>query len=127
MTGLLDTHTFIWWDSDPAKLSAPVLAFLQDPANKILLSVASVWEMVIKHQLGKLSLRLPLQVIVSHQQGQGIQLLPIMFEHVLAVETLPLVHKDPFDRILIAQANIEKVELITSDSVFAHYPVKVFW
>jgi PIN domain nuclease of toxin-antitoxin system len=70
---LLNTHAFIWWDSDPAKLSAPALAALRDPANEVWLSVASVWEMVIKAQLGKLTLRLPLADIVMQQQGNGLQ------------------------------------------------------
>lgn len=104
---LLDTHAFIWWDSDPTQLSAPALAALRDPANEVLLSVASVWEMVIKAQLGKLTLRLPLADIVTQQQGNGLLLLPVTLAHVLGVEGLPPVHKDPFDRVVIAQANVE--------------------
>jgi PIN domain nuclease of toxin-antitoxin system len=70
MKGLLDTHTFIWWDSDPSKLSAPALAFLQDPTSIVLLSVVSVWEMLIKSQLGKLALRTPLRTIVTPAASQ---------------------------------------------------------
>ena len=69
---LLDTHAFIWWDSDPTQLSAPALAALRDPANEVWLSVTSVWEMVIKAQLGKLTLRLPLASIVTQQQANGL-------------------------------------------------------
>jgi PIN domain nuclease of toxin-antitoxin system len=65
MKGLLDTHAFIWWDSNPRLLSAPALAFLTDPTNTVLLSVASVWEMEIKHQLGKLPLTIPIQTVVA--------------------------------------------------------------
>jgi len=127
MKVLLDTHTFIWWDSEPSKLSAQVLALLQDPATTVLLSVVSVWEMLIKHQLGKLALRMPLATLVAQQQANGIQILPITLDHVLAVESLPTPHKDPFDRLLVAQANVEGTVLLTTDSVFAQYPVNVLW
>lgn len=127
MKGLVDTHTFIWWDSDPSQLSPVALAFMQNPSNLVLLSVVSVWEIVIKQQLGKLTLRLPLQTIVAGQISNGIKILPVTLDHVLAVEGLPPVHKDPFDRLLIAQANVEGIDLVTADAVFAHYPVKVLW
>jgi hypothetical protein len=87
---LLDTHTFIWWDSDPAKLSATAMALCSDPANELILSVTSLWEMQIKHQLGKLSLRLPLVDVVAHQQAtNGVIVLPILPTH--AVRTPPIV------------------------------------
>jgi PIN domain nuclease of toxin-antitoxin system len=124
---LLDTHAFIWWDSNPALLSAPALAALRDPANEVWLSVASVWEMVIKAQLGKLTLRLPLADIVVQQQGNGLQVFPVTLAHALAVEGLPAIHKDPFDRMLIAQANVEGAELVTGDQVVRQYPVRVLW
>jgi PIN domain nuclease of toxin-antitoxin system len=124
---LLDTHAFIWWDSDPTRLSAPALAALLDPANEVWLSVASVWEMVIKVQLGKLALRLPLADIVSQQRANGLRVLPVALAHVLAVEGLPAVHKDPFDRVLIAQANVEGAQLVSADPVVRQYPVRVLW
>jgi PIN domain nuclease of toxin-antitoxin system len=124
---LLDTHVFIWWDSDPAQLSQPALTALRDPANTIAFSVVSVWEMTIKRQLGKLILRLPLSQIVAHQQANGLQVLPVTLAHTLAVEGLPPVHKDPFDRLLAAQANVEGVDFVTADPIFAQYPVRVLW
>jgi PIN domain nuclease of toxin-antitoxin system len=124
---LLDTHAFIWWDSDPAQLSARALAALRDPANEVWLSVASVWEMVIKAQLGKLALRVPLADIVSQQQGNGLRVLPVTLAHALGVEGLPAIHKDPFDRVLIAQANAEGAELVSADHVVRQYPVRVLW
>jgi PIN domain nuclease of toxin-antitoxin system len=124
---LLDTHTFIWWDSDPGKLSAAALAALSDPANELFLSVASIWEMAIKSDLGKLTLRLPLADIIAHQRLNGIQLLSIHPAHVLGVVGLPAAHKDPFDRLLVAQAVAEGMDLVTADPVFASYPVRVFW
>lgn len=101
---LLDTHTFIWWDSEPAKLSPRVLALCQDRQNMLLLSVVSIWKMQIKSQLGKLRLALSLkEIVASQQQTNNIELLPITLEHVLALENLPAYHKDPFDRLLVAQ------------------------
>jgi PIN domain nuclease of toxin-antitoxin system len=92
MIGLLDTHTFIWWDSEPDKLSTAALTFLQDPGNTLLLSVVSVWEMLIKQQLGKLTLRGSLQQILQDQQANGIQILAVSLAHVLEVENLPTPH-----------------------------------
>ncbi|MBC8262733.1 MAG: type II toxin-antitoxin system VapC family toxin [Anaerolineales bacterium] len=125
---LLDTHAFIWWDSEPAKLSAQALALCQNSENLLLLSVVSVWEMQIKMQLGKLKLELPLkEIIESQQRTNQIAVLPITLPHVLALENLPTHHKDPFDRLLIAQAIIEDAVLITGDEMFTKYPVKVMW
>jgi PIN domain nuclease of toxin-antitoxin system len=125
---LLDTHTFIWWDSDPAKLSATAMALCSDPANELILSVTSLWEMQIKHQLGKSSLRLPLVDIVAHQQAtNGVIVLPILPTHVFALDGLPTAHKDPFDRLLAAQANSEGATLISADTIFRSYPVRMAW
>ena len=124
---LLDTHAFIWWDSDPSRLSARALALLKDPATLVLLSVVSVWEMLIKLQLGKIALNTPLATLVSQQEANGIRILPVTLDHVLGVEQLPLTHKDPFDRILVAQARNEGAALLSADSIFAGYPVKVLW
>jgi PIN domain nuclease of toxin-antitoxin system len=89
--------------------------------------VASVWEIVIKAQLGKLTLRLPLSDVVNQQQSNGLRVLPVTLAHALAVEGLPAVHKDPFDRVLIAQANVEGCELVSADPVVRQYPVRVHW
>ena len=123
---LLDTHAFIWWDSDPTRLSPAALAALRDPANEVWLSVTSVWEMVVKAQLGKLTLRLPLADIVA-QQANGLQILTTTLAHALAVEGLPPIHKDPFDRMLIAQANVERADLVSVDTLVRQYPVRVLW
>lgn len=98
---LLDTHAFIWWDSGDARLSAAALAACKSPANSLHLSLASVWEMQIKMQLGKLTLRLPLaEVLRDEQQRNGIMLEPVELEDILALETLQQLHRDPFDRLL---------------------------
>ncbi len=125
---LLDTHTFIWWDSAPQKLSPKALAFCQNPENTWLLSMASIWEIQIKLQLGKLSLNLPLpELIESQQQTNNIELLPINLIHVLTLDSLPKHHKDPFDRLLISQAIVESAVLVSDDSILANYPVKIEW
>ena len=128
MNLLLDTHTFIWWDSDPSKLSEKVLALCQTAENRLLLSVASIWEMQIKAQLGKLTLEKPLAELVEAQQRvNGLELLPIQLSHVLALDSLPLYHRDPFDRLLVAQANAEGAVLLSQDSLFAKYSVELIW
>lgn len=124
---LLDTHAFIWWDSDPTQLSATALTALRDPANSVWFSVVSIWEIVIKAQVGKLQLRLPLPDIVAQQQANGLQVLPVTLPHALAVEGLPPVHKDPFDRFLVAQAVTEGLALVSADQIFAQYPVRLLW
>jgi PIN domain nuclease of toxin-antitoxin system len=125
---LLDMHTFIWWDSEPRRLSPEVLALCQDSENLLLLSVASAWEIQIKKQLGKLELALPLaELIESQQRINNLEILPVRLEHVLQLETLPPHHKDPFDRLLIAQAITEQAALVSSDPAFAKYPVQLVW
>ena len=125
---LLDTHTFIWWDSEPQRLSQRVLNMCQDTQNVLLVSVASLWEMQIKLQLGKLKLHKPLEELVSGQQEiNKIDILDVKLEHVLALGKLPSHHKDPFDRLLIAQANIEEAILVSKDQIFTEYEVKVLW
>jgi PIN domain nuclease of toxin-antitoxin system len=125
---IFDTHAFIWWDSAPANLPAAVLAHCQDPANKLLFSVVSAWEMQIKSHLGKLKLNLALgDIIESQRQTNHIEILPISLEHVLALEALPDHHKDPFDRLLVAQALVEDAALISNDPIIQQYPAKLIW
>jgi PIN domain nuclease of toxin-antitoxin system len=125
---LLDTHTFIWWSGRSARLSPHALSLCGDPANTLLLSVVSVWEIQIKQQAGKLQLTMPLaHLIAGHQQSNSLQILPIELTHVFALDTLPMHHRDPFDRLLIAQAHVEGTVLVSHDAVFAQYPVDVQW
>jgi PIN domain nuclease of toxin-antitoxin system len=125
---LLDTHTFIWWDSEPSKLSPQALALCQDPNNTLLLSVASVWEMQIKAQWGKLTFARPLKELIGQQQQTNqLEVLEITLSHVLALDGLPTPHKDPFDRLLVIQANLEGAILLSRDPIFAQYPVNVLW
>jgi PIN domain nuclease of toxin-antitoxin system len=121
---LLDTHIFLWWDNQPDQLSPQAKALCQDPTNDLVLSVASVWEMQIKQQLGKLSLRLPLNKLIEEQrQSNGLEILPVSLPHALALEVLPMHHRDPFDRMLIAQAMAENMGLLSADPMFKQYDV----
>jgi PIN domain nuclease of toxin-antitoxin system len=125
---LLDSHTFVWWSSEPEKLSPCARTSCEDSNNILFLSVASVWEMQIKLQLGKLKLVAPLRTLIENQQrNNGLQILRIDIEHAFALDTLPLHHKDPFDRMLIAQANAEEFFLVSKDEILKAYPVKLLW
>jgi len=123
---LLDTHIFIWWADQPEGLSPAALSALEDEANELLLSVASVWEMQIKIQLGKLKLSLSLKELVKNQQQTNdLTVSPVALTHVLALDALPFHHKDPFDRLLIAQSISEGLTVVTADSQFSAYSVKL--
>lgn len=125
---LLDTHVFLWWDSDPRKLSPRVNSLLSNPEHTIVLSVASAWEIQIKKQLGKLSLSIPLEeLIASQQQINEIEILPVHLEHVLMLDNLPPHHKDPFDRIIISQAKVEDIVIVSADPVLAKYDIEIVW
>jgi PIN domain nuclease of toxin-antitoxin system len=125
---LLDTHAFIWMLEAPEKLSAKVIQAHNDETATLVVSVASLWEIQIKSALGKLDMDVSLAQIVREQiDTQRYELLDIRAEHVLALEALPRPHNDPFDRLLIAQAQRERMPLVSADAVFTHYPVEVFW
>lgn len=128
MKVLLDTHVFIWLDSAPEKLSAKALAVCQDQTNAMYLSMASIWEMQLKQQLGKLNLKLPLNRLISEQcSNNGLQILPIETDYVYTLNELPLHHKDPFDRLIIAQAKLENLYLVSADTFFSHYDIDLCW
>ena len=125
---LLDTHAFIWWDSNPDKLSPRVLTLCQDRRNTLIVSVASLWEMQIKAQLGKLKLNIPMAELIEKQkETNAIKVLTISLEHILELGNLPTIHNDPFDRLLIAQARVEDAMIVSTDSILAQYPITVVW
>jgi PIN domain nuclease of toxin-antitoxin system len=125
---LLDTQGFLWWSDAPERLSRKALAALQDPANQLILSVVSVWEVQIKLHTGKLSIASPLKHMVEMQQRVNqVRVLPIYLEHVYHLASLPMPHKDPFDRLLIAQAIAEDLTLVSADGIFSQYPVSLLW
>lgn len=125
---LLDTHTFLWLVFQKHKLSSRAAMLCTDPSNTLLVSVVSLWEIVIKQQAGKLELQSPLAEVVEEQQRENrVQLLSVSLPHILQIEALPISHKDPFDRLLIAQAIVEEADFLTQDSLITAYPVKVIW
>lgn len=128
MKALLDTHAFLWWIADDARLSPRVIELITDGANRLFLSAASGWEMAIKAKLGKLELPAPVAAFVDEQlRTNGIESLPIQMRHALHVFELPPHHRDPFDRLLIAQAQLERMPILSSDPQLALYPVEVIW
>jgi len=125
---LLDTHTFIWWSDEPERLSERVLEACQNSDNELILSIASIWEMQIKIQLGKLRLRHPLRYLIENQQNiNSLQILSVSVSHIYMLENLPMHHRDPFDRLLICQAIEDRLFLVSRDSVFSGYPVTLYW
>ncbi len=125
---LLDTHTFIWWNSNSSKLSKRALELCSDRNYTLFLSLVSIWEITIKSQLGKLSLNESFTEIIENQQRlNNLQILPIRLNHILALHDLPLHHRDPFDRLLISQAILENAILVSRDSVFQYYSVTLEW
>lgn len=128
MRALLDTHTFLWWITDDPQLSPRVRKIFGDGENELFLSAASGWEMAIKTKLGKLQLPDHLQSFIFEQlAGNAIVSLPVQMNHALHVYTLPDHHRDPFDRLLIAQAQLENMPILTTDPQIAQYPIKIIW
>lgn len=125
---LLDTHTFMWWDSQFDRIPSTIQVILQNPEHEIWISVVSLWEMQIKIQLGKLTLRVPLRdLVIYQQQVNKVQLLPITLPHILELEQLPFHHNDPFDRLLIAQSRVESAHLVSRDAKIRDYDCQILW
>jgi PIN domain nuclease of toxin-antitoxin system len=127
MNFLLDTHTLIWFFESDAQLSRNAKKLIEDPGNQNFFSVASVWEMVIKESIGKLELSKPVEKIISHIQQNGIELVEITHEHALKVGQLEYVHRDPFDRLIIAQSLCLNYSILGKDEVFDKYGVIRLW
>lgn len=125
---LLDTHVFLWWNEASPRLSRGAHRLLADPANGLFLSVASAWEIALKVQTGKLVLPIPAPVYLpSRVNHYGIEILTVTLEHVLASSALPSHHRDPFDRMLVAQAQVEQLTVVTHDSQVRRYAVETVW
>ncbi|HMO58211.1 MAG TPA: type II toxin-antitoxin system VapC family toxin [Roseiflexaceae bacterium] len=125
---LLDTHSFLWFVTDDPRLTTSAKQVIEDIDTELFLSMASVWEMAIKVSIGKLSLAQPIEAFVLSQLVlNSISLLDIALPHALAVATLPFHHRDPFDRLLIVQAQIEGWPLVSADSMFDQYGVRRIW
>lgn len=121
---LLDSNAFLWWVTNSHRLSAMAREAITDDTNAILVGVGSLWELAIKRSIGKLDFPHDFRAVLS---DEAFELLPINFEHLCVLEALPLHHRDPFDRLLIAQAIAENIAVVTTDSRFGRYDVRVFW
>lgn len=119
---------FLWFVFGDSRLSAYARGFIEDEVNAKFLSMASVWEMAIKHSINKLPLTLPFGDFVLHQLEQsGIRLLPIGFVHLIQVSSLPMHHRDPFDRLIIAQSLTESMAVVSADKAFDAYSISRLW
>lgn len=125
---LIDTHVLIWWITADSRLSDRAKSLIRSHRNEIYWSVASSWEISIKYSLGKLRFEEPPETLLPMELDRNrIETLPILNEHAFKAGQLPLYHKDPFDRMLIAQASVESMGLISDDLNFRSYEVDVFW
>jgi len=128
MRALIDTHTFLWWNMDDPQLSLRAREIIANGENEVFLSVASVWEIVIKTAKGRLIIpEAPSLYIPNRMSLYRIQPLPVQVSHALRVYDLPRHHDDPFDRLLIAQSQLESLALITGDEIIGKYDIEVIW
>lgn len=128
MSLLLDTHAFLWWVDDAPQLSARARQTILRKDMECFVSMATCWELAIKVSLGKLGLRESVERFVPEQLAMnGFRLLPFEFRHAARVENLPFHHRDPFDRLLVAQALTEKLTVVTADPAIAAYGVDCLW
>lgn len=121
MKYLLDTHLLLWAAGQPERLSTNALSILENPANQLLFSAASLWEVSIKNGLGRDDFSVNPRLLRRGLLDNGYLELPITSEHTVSLDNLPLIHKDPFDRLLIVQAMVEGITLLTSDALVARY------
>ncbi|HVA13956.1 MAG TPA: type II toxin-antitoxin system VapC family toxin [Stellaceae bacterium] len=121
---LLDTQAFLWWMANSSRLTREARAEISDPQNQVLFSIASAWEISIKRSLGKL--RAP-ENLAEALASESFDLLGIGLAHIEALDRLDHHHRDPFDRILIAQAGVERVKLVSGDAIFRRYGVDILW
>ncbi|WP_018237344.1 type II toxin-antitoxin system VapC family toxin [Ensifer sp. BR816] len=122
MNILLDTHLLLWAAGDPGRLSRDALAFIEDRENALYFSAASLWEIAIKRGLGRADFQADPRLLRRGLLDNGYAELPVNGAHAVAVDQLPPIHKDPFDRILVAQSIVEGFVLVTSDEMIGRYP-----
>lgn len=128
MKVLLDTHTFLWWITDDNRLSSSAREIITNGDNELFLSAATGWEIAIKAQLGRIKLpKEPHSFIAEQLRLNSIQSIPIHMSHALHIYSLPNHHRDPFDRMIVAQAQLEDLAILTMDSQIARYEIKVIW
>jgi len=125
---LLDTHAFLWWVADDERLSPRAAALIAEPSNEVLVSAATAWEVVVKSALGRVEVPTPVDRFLTAQiEANAFIPLPIHMRHALGLAALPQIHRDPFDRILVAQAVAEDLTIVSRDRVMDGYPVTVEW
>lgn len=124
---LLDTHAFLWFAAGDRRLGRAARKALEHAGSELYISAASIWEMAIKSSLKRLTLRGPINRYIAEKIEEGYRVLPVEWEHAAAVEDLPFHHRDPFDRIIIAQALTEEMTLVSRDKVFRRYGVQLVW
>ena len=122
---LLDTHLLLWAAGNPDRLPAAARSLIEDPQNEPIFSSASLWEVAIKHRLGRADFRVDVRLLRRGLLDNGYGELPITSEHAVALDNLPSIHNDPFDRILIAQSMVEGITLVTADPLVAQYPAPI--
>ncbi len=128
MKVLLDTHVFLWWITDDRQMSNRARTVIEDPDSVLLLSAASAWEIAIKARTGRLPLPdVPAHLVPQQMAANAIEGLPVSVEHALLVHDLPLLHRDPFDRLLVAQSRSEKIPILTADPLISQYDVQTIW
>lgn len=121
---LIDSHAFLWWGESSPALSGAARSAIADPASEVLISIAALWELVIKASSGKLTLLADIETMVA---SQGFSVLTVSFDHLRRFGSLPRLHRDPFDRMMIAQALAEGIPIATGDRSFAAYGVQIVW
>lgn len=119
---LLDTHLLLWAAGEPDRLSAKARSLIDNKENELVFSAASLWEVAVKRGLGRHDFKVDARLLRRGLLDNGYRELPIVSDHVVAIENLPTLHQDPFDRVLVAQATVEGVTLLTVDSLVAQYP-----
>jgi PIN domain nuclease of toxin-antitoxin system len=125
---LLDTCTFLWIASGSSQLSKRAAELFSDPANDVFLSAVSAWEIALKHSLGALRLPVPpIEFVLSQREAHGITALPLTEEDVLYLPKIPQLHRDPFDRMLICQAVVNSLAVLTPDELISQYPIRTVW
>ena len=128
MRVLADTHAFLWYIYDDPRLPKKVVELFEDEETRSIISLVSVWEIAIKNQIGKLRLGMEFRAFLDNYiEGTDIEVLALESAHLLTYSELPLHHRDPFDRMLIAQSLYEQLEIVTGDEVFRRYPVDIVW
>lgn len=127
MRVLLDTHVLLWWFKNDSRISSRAASSLSDQKNTILISAAAAWEIAIKVRLGKMEVGPLVPDLNRYLQEEGFLELPVNIMHAMRVGSLPLHHRDPFDRLLIAQAQVENIPIMTADAGFDRYDVTVIW